>query len=97
MSQDAETALLWTEQLIKNLSNFKIMEPVRKIIEHATNPLTIELPEEYTNQKVEVIVLSLDEKEEQPKKKYDFSRFFGKLEWKGDALAEQRKLRDEWE
>jgi hypothetical protein len=30
-------------------------------------------------------------------KKYDFSKFFGKLEWKGDAVAEQRKLRDEWE
>ncbi|HMR83073.1 MAG TPA: hypothetical protein PKE30_08080 [Niabella sp.] len=25
------------------------------------------------------------------------SKFLRKLEWKGDALAEQRKLRDEWE
>jgi len=54
------------------------------------------LPEEYTNHKVEVIVLSLEEKEE-PKKKYDFSDLVGKLKWEGDALAEQRKLRDEWE
>lgn len=73
------------------------MEPVRKIIEKATNPLTIELPEEYTNQKVEVIVLSLAEKEDQPQKKYDFSDLFGKLKWEGDAVAEQRKLRDEWD
>ncbi len=72
------------------------MEPVRKIIEKASNPLSIELPEEYTNHKVEVIVLSLEEKEE-PKKKYDFSDLVGKLKWEGDALAEQRKLRDEWE
>ncbi len=49
---------------------------------------------------MEVIVLPLEEDEEDktlPKKKYDFSRLFGKLEWKGDALAEQRKLRDEWD
>jgi hypothetical protein len=76
------------------------MDAVRKVIEHTTNPLTIDLPEEYNNRKVEVIVLALEEDEENktlPKKKYDFSRLFGKLEWKGDALAEQRKLRDEWD
>jgi hypothetical protein len=31
------------------------------------------------------------------RRKYDFSDLAGKLEWKGDALKEQRKLRDEWE
>ncbi len=67
------------------------MDAVRKVIEHTTNPLTIDLPEEYNKRKVEVIVLPLEEDEEDknlPKKKYDFSRLFGKLEWKGDALAE---------
>lgn len=73
------------------------MEPVRKIIEHVSNPLTIELPEEYKNHKVEVIVFSLEEKKKPPEKKYDFSQFVGKMDWKGDAVAEQRKLRDEWE
>ncbi len=29
-------------------------------------------------------------------KRYDFSDLCGKLTWKGDALAAQRKLRDEW-
>jgi len=72
------------------------MDAVRKIIEHSTNPLTIELPEEYNNRKVEVIVLLLEEDNYVPKK-YDFSRLVGKLEWQGDALAEQRKLRDEWD
>lgn len=28
--------------------------------------------------------------------KYDFSDVQGKLEWKGDAVKAQRKLRDEW-
>ncbi len=73
------------------------MDAVRKIIDHATNPLTIDLPEEFKNRKVEVIVLPLEELNEKVIKKYDFSDLIGKLEWEGDALAEQRKLRDEWE
>ena len=72
------------------------MEAVRKIIEHSSGSLTIEVPKEYDNRKLEVIVMPIDEPETE-KKKYDFSEFFGKLEWKGDALKEQRKLRDEWD
>lgn len=30
------------------------------------------------------------------KRKYNFSDLLGKLEWNGDALHEQRRLRDEW-
>jgi hypothetical protein len=36
-------------------------------------------------------------KEKMKKSKYDFSNLYGKLEWKGDALAEQKKLRSEWQ
>ena len=28
--------------------------------------------------------------------RYDFSDLAGKLEWKGNAIIEQRRLRDEW-
>ena len=28
--------------------------------------------------------------------KYNFTGLAGRLEWQGDALEEQRKLRDEW-
>jgi hypothetical protein len=28
--------------------------------------------------------------------KYDFSDLSGRLEWQGDAVTEQRRLRDEW-
>jgi len=74
------------------------MDAVRKIIENPQNPLTIELPKEYENRRLEVIVMALDEATTNiEKKKYDFSRFFGKLQWKGNALAEQKKFRDEWE
>ena len=30
------------------------------------------------------------------KPKYDFSDLAGRLQWQGDAVAEQRKMRDEW-
>ena len=69
------------------------MEAVRKIIENSSTSLTIELPQEYQNKKLEVIVIQLEE----ATKSYDFSDLFGKLEWKGDALAEQKRLRNEWE
>ena len=32
-----------------------------------------------------------------PLKKYDFSDLTGKLEWSGDFLEEQKKLRNEWD
>ena len=70
------------------------MDAVRKIIENSSNPLTIQLPEGYENRKLEVIVLTVDEDSVQ---KGDLSKFFGKLQWTGDALAEQKKLRDEWD
>lgn len=75
-----------------------IMTAIRKIIENSSNSITIDLPEEYINKKIEVLILPIEENAEQlPKKKYDFSDLIGKLQWKGDALAEQRKLRDEWD
>ena len=30
------------------------------------------------------------------KKNYDFSGLAGRLKWRGDAVKEQRELRDEW-
>ena len=72
------------------------MDALRKIIEHSSNPLKIDLPEGYENKKLEVIVLAIDEKEGIGKK-YDFSDVTGKLEWKGNSLDEQKKLRNEWE
>jgi hypothetical protein len=30
------------------------------------------------------------------KKQYNFSALSGRLKWKGQAVEEQRKLRDEW-
>ena len=53
--------------------------------------------EQFTNQHIKVIVLA----EKEPVKItsnpcYDFSDLLGKLSWSGDAVSEQRALRDEW-
>jgi len=71
------------------------MEAIRKIIDDATAQIIIDLPEQYHNRTIEVIVLPLEKKEQS--KKYDFSDIVGKLKWEGDAVVEQRKLRDEWD
>jgi len=66
--------------------------------------LVIDVPTRLIDKNVDV-VLVIQEKEElspkksgerKAKKKYDFSHLYGKLEWKGDALAEQKKIRSEW-
>ena len=45
-----------------------------------------------------MLILPIEENDEDLLgRKYDLSEFYGKLKWEGDALAEQKKLRDEWE
>lgn len=96
MNHAAVFALRLMGPLIK-IDYFRSMEAIRQIIEKASVPLVVDIPDAYKDRKVEVIVMPLDELQEQPKQKYDFSDLVGKLEWKGDAVAEQRKLRNEWD
>ncbi len=64
--------------------------------------LLIDVPTSIIDKNVEVILVIQEEtftkngEEIKKKKKYDFSHLYGKLEWKGDALAEQKKIRSEW-
>lgn len=72
------------------------MKTLRKTIEYDSSPL-ITLPKDYENKKLEVIVLTLDEDTEMESDfGFDFSDISGNLKWKGDALLEQKKLRNEW-
>ncbi|MFK5895051.1 MAG: hypothetical protein QM504_17700 [Pseudomonadota bacterium] len=62
----------------------------------------IEIPsqyKEYFSKHLKVTALlyeSFESKSVPSKEKYDFSDVAGKLEWSGDAVQEQRKIRDEW-
>ena len=75
------------------------MEAFRQFIKPTNGQITIVLPEQYANTELEVIIRPLAQNESSrsvDKKNYDFTDLMGKLQWKGDALKEQKKLRDEW-
>jgi len=74
------------------------MEFIRKIVKGAFLMKFMELPQEAADQDLEVLVLPLDQMHgtSPGNVPYDFSDLAGTLHWKGDAITEQRKLRDEW-
>jgi hypothetical protein len=58
----------------------------------------IEIPPQYCqlySKHMRVIIL-VAEKPKAKNQKYNFSDIAGKLEWQGDAVQEQRRIRDEW-
>lgn len=64
-----------------------------RMVRPTRNRVSFEVPEEYSRYVCKVVLFPFKEKE---KPKYDFSDIVGKLRWKGDAVKEQRALRDEW-
>ena len=64
----------------------KIREKVRK-----DGQLKINIPNLESGDK-EIIVIIEDSNVD----RYDFTRLSGRLQWQGDAVKEQRKLRNEW-
>jgi len=67
---------------------------MNKIMHPKSDKLSIQLPPEMVDRDVEVVILPVQDK---PRKKvYDYTNLAGKLQWRGDPVKEQRKLRDEW-
>ena len=58
----------------------------------------IEIPAQYSQlySKHLRVILLIGEKTKKTNQTYNFSDIVGKLEWQGDAVQEQRKIRDEW-
>lgn len=69
------------------------MPVIERTVRPRRNWVSVEVPREFNAYTCRVIVVPLQEVKKQ---KCDFSEFVGKLQWKGDAVAEQRRLRDEW-
>jgi len=61
--------------------------------------ILVDLPTKYDDCKIEMVIVlnKLNDTNEISSSKYDFSQFCKKLEWDGDAIKEQRVLRNEWE
>lgn len=58
--------------------------------------LKVDVPTTLPQGDVDVVVVLAPVPSNGKPKKYDFSDLAGKLKWNGDAVALQRKLRDEW-
>ena len=58
--------------------------------------LRLDLPTQLPEGNIEVVVVLNPVEEVSKMGKYDFSDLAGKLAWRGDAVATQRSLRNEW-
>ncbi len=58
--------------------------------------LRLDLPTTFPEGSVELVVVINPVNKIVVPGKYDFSDLVGKLNWQGDAVAEQKRLRDEW-
>ena len=67
---------------------------MNKILHPKSDKLSIQLSPDMVDTDVEVVIMPL--REQRRKKAYDYTNLAGKLQWRGDAVKEQRKLRDEW-
>lgn len=72
----------------------KILKGVGRI--ERDGHLRLDLPTKLPAGNIELVMIVNLPAEKKRKVKYDFSDLSGKLSWKGDALASQKELRNEW-
>jgi len=58
--------------------------------------LKVNIPTFLPKGDVDVVIVLVPSLRERSNRKCHFSDLAGKLQWDGDAVDEQRKLRDEW-
>ncbi|MBW1650331.1 MAG: hypothetical protein JRJ44_06585 [Deltaproteobacteria bacterium] len=71
------------------------MKALRQIKKVTGDKIFLDIPKSFQGMQVEIIILPYYSKIKN--KKYNFSHVAGKLKWDGDAVKEQRGIRDEWE
>lgn len=70
------------------------MPPVlERTVQPKENRISLDIPEELGGYTFRIVMIPVGREEP---KKYDFADLAGRLQWHGDAVAEQRRLRDEW-
>jgi hypothetical protein len=58
--------------------------------------LRLDVPTQLPEGEIELVMVINPVQEMPEVRKYDFSDLAGRLTWRGDAVATQRSLRDEW-
>ena len=69
------------------------MPTLERVVKPRRNRISVEIPKRFGKYTFRIVMIPIVEDE---KPKYDFSDLVGRLEWSGDAVKEQRRLRDEW-
>ena len=69
------------------------MPTLERVVKPRRNRISVEIPKRFGKYTFRIVMIPVVEDE---KPKYDFSDLVGRLEWNGDAVKEQRRLRDEW-
>ena len=69
------------------------MPTLERVVKPRRNRISLEIPKRFGKYTFRIVMIPIVEDE---KPKYDFSDLVGRLEWNGDAVKEQRRLRDEW-
>lgn len=69
------------------------MPVMERVVRSHQNRISLDIPREFADYTFRVVLIPIP-RESNPK--YDFSDIAGKLNWQGDAVEEQRRLRDEW-
>lgn len=69
------------------------MPTIQTVVRPRRNRISLTVPEEYSAYSFQVILVPFRENEP---KKYDFTDLVGKLQWKGDPVKIQRRMRDAW-
>ena len=72
------------------------MIALREYVKVQDHQLHIQLPNDFNYDEVEIVILPR-EGVKPVNHKFDFSDLAGQLEWQGNALDEQQRLRDEWQ
>ena len=69
------------------------MPTLERVVRPRRNRISLEVPREFSKYTFRIVMIPIAE---ETKPRYDFSDLVGKLQWDGDAVKEQRRLRDEW-
>lgn len=69
------------------------MPTIQTIVRPRRNRISLTVPEEYSAYSFQVILVPFREGEQ---KTHDFTDLVGKLQWKGDPVKIQRRMRDAW-
>ena len=69
------------------------MPTLERVVKPRRNRISLDVPQKFCKCTFRVVMIPFVEDE---KPKYDFSDLVGKLQWNGDAVHEQRRIRDEW-